>query len=91
MFLLPEIWIAILTLVFLEIVLGIDNIVFISITAGKLPKDQIKKATRIGLLLAMVFLLILLFVNIFFLKNLMFMIIIYLLELFPLISQNKTN
>ncbi len=54
-------WIALLTLTFLEIVLGIDNIVFISITAGKLPKDQIKKATRIGLLLAMVFRIILLF------------------------------
>lgn len=54
-------WVALLTLTFLEIVLGIDNIVFISITAGKLPEDQIKKATRIGLLLAMVFRIILLF------------------------------
>ena len=53
-------WIALLTLTFLEIILGIDNIVFISITAGKLPKDQIKKATRIGLLLAMVFRILLL-------------------------------
>ena len=54
-------WIALLTLTFLEIILGIDNIVFISITAGKLPEKQQKKATRIGLLLAMVFRIILLF------------------------------
>jgi len=48
-------WIALLTLTFLEIVLGIDNIIFISIAAGKLPKNQIKKATNIGLFLAMIF------------------------------------
>ncbi|WP_139959371.1 TerC family protein [Flavicella sediminum] len=53
-------WIALLTLTFLEIVLGIDNIIFISITTGKLPKEQQKKATNIGLLLAMVFRVILL-------------------------------
>ncbi len=53
-------WVAFLTLTFLEIVLGIDNIIFISITAGKLPQNQIKKATNIGLLLAMVFRIILL-------------------------------
>jgi len=53
-------WVALLTLTFLEIILGIDNIVFISITAGKLPKNQIKKATNIGLLLAMVFRILLL-------------------------------
>ena len=53
-------WVALLTLTFLEIVLGIDNIVFISIAAGKLPKDQVKKATRIGLLLAMLFRILLL-------------------------------
>ncbi len=53
-------WVALLTLTFLEIVLGIDNIVFISITAGKLPKHQIRKATNIGLLLAMVFRILLL-------------------------------
>ena len=47
-------------LALLEIVLGIDNIIFISITAGKLPKDQIKKATRVGLLLALVFRILLL-------------------------------
>lgn len=54
-------WVALLTLTFLEIVLGIDNIIFISITTGKLPKEQQKKATHIGLLLAMVFRIILLF------------------------------
>ncbi|TRZ45314.1 TerC family protein [Robertkochia solimangrovi] len=47
-------WVALLTLTFLEIVLGIDNIVFISIAANKLPEHQKKKATNIGLLLAMV-------------------------------------
>lgn len=53
-------WVALLTLTFLEIVLGIDNIIFISIATGKLPKHQQKKATNIGLLLAMVFRVILL-------------------------------
>lgn len=60
-FLQADTWIALLTLTFLEIVLGIDNIIFISITAGKLPPNQVKKATRIGLLLALVFRIILLF------------------------------
>jgi predicted tellurium resistance membrane protein TerC len=53
-------WVALLTLTFLEIVLGIDNIIFISISAGKLPQHQIKKATNIGLFLAMIFRIILL-------------------------------
>ena len=53
-------WVALLTLTFLEIVLGIDNIVFISITAGKLPKEQVRKATNIGLFLAMIFRILLL-------------------------------
>lgn len=61
LFLEANTWVALLTLTFLEIVLGIDNIVFISITAGKLPENQVKKATRIGLILAMVFRIILLF------------------------------
>ncbi len=60
-FLQADTWVALLTLTFLEIILGIDNIIFISITAGKLPPNQIKKATRIGLLLALVFRIILLF------------------------------
>lgn len=47
-------WVALLTLTFLEIVLGIDNIVFISIAASKLPEHQQRKATNIGLILAMV-------------------------------------
>ncbi len=51
----PTVWISLLTLSFLEIVLGIDNIIFISIVAGKLPKNQQRKARNIGLLLAMVF------------------------------------
>lgn len=50
----PQAWIALATLTVLEIVLGIDNVVFISILAGKLPPEQQAKARRIGLLLAMV-------------------------------------
>jgi predicted tellurium resistance membrane protein TerC len=50
----PSIWIAFFTLTMLEIVLGIDNIVFISILAGKLPKEQQAKARTIGLALAMI-------------------------------------
>ena len=53
-FLDPEIWIALLTLTALEIVLGIDNLVFISILASKLPKEQQARAGRIGLALAMI-------------------------------------
>jgi predicted tellurium resistance membrane protein TerC len=49
----PEIWIALATLTFLEIVLGVDNIIFISILSGKLPPAQQPKARRIGLLGAM--------------------------------------
>ncbi len=50
----PEALISLLTLTILEIVLGIDNIVFISILAGKLPEDQQKKARQLGLALAMI-------------------------------------
>ena len=49
----PEIWIALATLTALEIVLGIDNVVFISILAGKLPPEQQARARRLGLGLAM--------------------------------------
>jgi predicted tellurium resistance membrane protein TerC len=49
----PEIWVALLTLTALEIVLGIDNIVFISILANKLPEDQRDNARRVGILAAM--------------------------------------
>lgn len=55
-----EAWIALLTLIFLEVVLGVDNIIFISIVAGKLPKEKQPKARNLGLLLAMVFRLVLL-------------------------------
>jgi predicted tellurium resistance membrane protein TerC len=57
----PQIWIALLTLTALEIVLGIDNVVFISILAGKLPKHQQDKARRVGLGLAMILRIALLF------------------------------
>ena len=50
----PQIWISLLTLTALEIVLGIDNVIFISILAGKLPKEQQAKARKLGLTLALV-------------------------------------
>lgn len=50
----PEIWIALVTLTLLEVVLGIDNVVFISILAGKLPKEKQEKARRLGLSLALI-------------------------------------
>jgi len=59
-FLHVETWVALLTLTFLEIILGIDNIIFISITAGKLPKHKVRKATNIGLFFAMIFRILLL-------------------------------
>ncbi len=49
----PQIWIALATLTFLEIVLGVDNIIFISILSGKLPAEQQPRARRLGLLGAM--------------------------------------
>ena len=57
----PQIWVALITLTILEIVLGIDNIVFISILAGKLPQNQQKRARYIGLALAMLTRIVLLF------------------------------
>jgi predicted tellurium resistance membrane protein TerC len=57
----PQAWIALLTLTALEIVLGIDNIIFISILAGKLPEDQQKSGRQIGLLMAMITRILLLF------------------------------
>ena len=50
----PQIWISLLTLTALEIVLGIDNVIFISILAGKLPPEQQDKARKLGLTLALV-------------------------------------
>src|SRR5262245_45354861 len=49
----PQVWIALATLTALELVLGIDNIVFISILVDKLPKEQQQQARRIGLGMAM--------------------------------------
>lgn len=57
----PQIWIALLTLTALEIVLGIDNIIFISILSGKLPEEQQAKARNLGLGAAMVMRILLLF------------------------------
>ncbi len=53
MFLKADTWLALLTLCFLEIVLGIDNIIFISIVSNKLPEDQRPRARNVGLFLAM--------------------------------------
>ena len=50
----PQIWIGLLTLTAFEIVLGIDNVVFISIVAGRLPDKSQKKARLLGLALAMI-------------------------------------
>ena len=50
----PDAWIAFVTLTLLELVLGIDNIVFISILADKLPPEQRERARKIGLALAMI-------------------------------------
>ena len=57
----PDTWIALVTLIALELVLGVDNVIFISILAGKVPADQRKRARRVGLALAMVTRLLLLF------------------------------
>jgi predicted tellurium resistance membrane protein TerC len=56
-----QIWIALATLTFLEIVLGVDNIIFISILSGKLPAGQQRRARRLGLLGAMLTRILLLF------------------------------
>ncbi len=60
-FLQPAAWLALLTLTFLEIVLGVDNIVFLSIVTSRLPEQEQPKARRTGLLLAMLFRIGLLF------------------------------
>ena len=57
----PQVWIALATLTSLEIVLGIDNIIFISVLVGNLPESQRQKARIIGLSLAMITRLLLLF------------------------------
>jgi predicted tellurium resistance membrane protein TerC len=57
----PAAWASLIALTAMEIVLGIDNIVFISVIVGKLPPEQAKRARQIGLLLALIFRVILLF------------------------------
>jgi len=57
----PETWIAFITLVVLELVLGVDNVIFISILAGKLPADQQQRARTTGILMAVITRLLLLF------------------------------
>lgn len=56
----PEVWMSLLTLTILEIVLGIDNIIFISIVSSRLPVEKQAKARTVGLMLALVMRLILL-------------------------------
>ena len=56
----PEAWVALLTLTALEIVLGIDNVIFLSVIVARLPPEQAKRARQIGLLLALVFRIVLL-------------------------------
>ena len=59
--LMPEVWVALVTLTALEIILGIDNVIFISVLTGRLPKAQQASARKVGLLLAMGTRLVLLF------------------------------
>ena len=56
----PDMWLSLLTLTFLEIVLGVDNIIFVSIVANQLPRKDRPKARSYGLILALVFRLLLL-------------------------------
>jgi predicted tellurium resistance membrane protein TerC len=58
----PTVWASLATLTLMEIVLGIDNVVFISVLVSKLPKESADKARKIGILLALVFRILLLFV-----------------------------
>jgi len=57
----PEAWIALITLTLLEIILGVDNIIFIAILAGRLPKHQQEKGRALGLFMAMFMRIALLF------------------------------
>src|ERR1700712_5942719 len=56
----PEAWAALLTLTALEIVLGIDNVIFLSVIVSRIPKRQATRARQIGLALALVFRILLL-------------------------------
>lgn len=67
-FLRPESWVALLTLTFLEIVLGIDNIIFISLITNRLPQSKQRTIRNIGLLLAMLFRSLLLLTISFFIR-----------------------
>ena len=58
----PNVWVAFATLTIMEIVLGIDNIIFISVLVSRLPKEQADTARRIGLALALIFRILLLLV-----------------------------
>lgn len=57
----PETWVALITLIALELVLGVDNVIFISILAGKLPANQQEKGRRIGIGMAVITRILLLF------------------------------
>ena len=57
----PQVWMSLITLTALEIVLGIDNLIFLSIVSGRLPLDQQRAARQIGLALALLGRLALLF------------------------------
>ena len=56
----PTAWVALLTLIVLEVVLGIDNLIFISILTNKLPKEQQARARRLGISAALIMRLVLL-------------------------------
>ncbi len=56
----PEAWAALLTLTALEIVLGIDNVIFLSVIVSRIPEPQATRARQIGLALALVFRIVLL-------------------------------
>src|ERR1700692_3025113 len=56
----PEAWAALMTLTALEIVLGIDNVIFLSVIVSRIPQPQAKRARQIGLALALVFRILLL-------------------------------
>ena len=50
----PEAWVALITLIVLELVLGVDNVIFISILAGKLPVEQRDRARTTGIAMAVI-------------------------------------
>lgn len=80
----PEAWIAFLTLTFLEIVLGIDNIIFVSIVTNKLPEDKRARARNIGLSMALIMRIALLI-------GLAWLIKVFQTPLFSLFSYNVSG